>query len=63
MPIIEVKMMDGRTNEQKDRLIHELTNACIRAIDAPIERIQVLIHEIPKQNFGISGKSADKLGR
>ena len=63
MPIIEVKMMSGRTGEQKDKLIHELTDACNRAIGAPTESIRVLIHEIPKEHFGISGVSAKKLGR
>lgn len=60
MPIIEVKMMHGRSDEQKSRLIKELTAACNRAIDAPVDNIRVLLHEIPKPHFGISGKPAER---
>lgn len=63
MPIIQVNMMEGRTDEQKAKLIEELTLATERAIDAPIESVRVLIHEIPKTEFGIGGKTAKSLGR
>lgn len=63
MPIVEVKMMEGRTDEQKEKLIDELTQAAVRAINAPQESIRVIIHEIPKTQFGIGGKTAKSLGR
>ncbi|NVK41488.1 MAG: 4-oxalocrotonate tautomerase [Oceanospirillaceae bacterium] len=63
MPILQVNMMEGRTDEQKETLIHELTEACYKAIGAPRETVRVLINEMPKQHWGIGGQSAKKLGR
>lgn len=63
MPIIQVNMMEGRTAEQKETLIHEVTEAVMRALGAPRESVRVLINEMPKEHFGIGGQSARKLGR
>ncbi len=63
MPIVQVSMMSGRTNEQKERLIREVTNAVMEAVGAPEQNITVIINEIPKAAFGIGGISADKQGR
>lgn len=63
MPIANIQMMEGRTAEQKDKLIRKVTDAIMESLDAPEGNVRVLINEIPKQHFGIGGKSADKLGR
>ncbi len=63
MPIANIHIMEGRTDEQKERLIEEVTMAIARSLDAPVESVRVLIDEMPKQHFGIGGQSAKKLGR
>ncbi|MBB5410469.1 MULTISPECIES: 2-hydroxymuconate tautomerase [Paraburkholderia] len=63
MPIINVHLMEGRTDEQKARLIGALTDAAIESIGAPRESVRVLLIEIPKTHFGIGGKTAFELGR
>ncbi|KPN73431.1 MULTISPECIES: 4-oxalocrotonate tautomerase [Neisseria] len=63
MPIIQVHMMEGRTDEQKEAVIREVTEAMIRAVGAPKESVRVLINEMPKQHFGIAGESAKAKGR
>lgn len=63
MPIVQVNMMVGRSAEQKEAVIHEITEALVRAVDAPRESVRVLINELPKEHFGIGGKSAKALGR
>nr|WP_067297379.1 2-hydroxymuconate tautomerase [Marinobacterium profundum] len=63
MPIIQVNLMEGRSDEQKEALIHEITEAVHLAIEAPRESVRVLLNEMPKQHFGIGGQSARKLGR
>lgn len=63
MPIIQVHMMEGRTDAQKAAVIAEITAAMVRAVDAPRESVRVLINELPKAHFGIGGQSADQLGR
>lgn len=63
MPIVQVHMMEGRTDEQKEAVIHEVTEALVRAVGAPKESVRVLINEMPKQHFGIAGESAKAKGR
>jgi 4-oxalocrotonate tautomerase len=63
MPIINVHLMEGRTDDQKARLIGALTDAAIESIGAPRESVRVLLIEIPKTQFGIGGKTASALGR
>ncbi|MGB1542520.1 2-hydroxymuconate tautomerase [Spongiibacter sp. UBA1325] len=63
MPIAQLYIIEGRSDEQKETLIREVTEAMSRSLDAPMERIRVLITEMPKQHFGIAGQSAKKLGR
>ena len=63
MPIMVVHMMEGRSEEQKAALVKALTDAAVESIGAPIESVRVMIQELPKENFGIAGESAKKLGR
>ncbi|MBE9397815.1 4-oxalocrotonate tautomerase [Pontibacterium sp. N1Y112] len=63
MPIAQINMMEGRTDEQKTALIRKVTDAIMDSLDAPEGNVRVLINEIPKKHFGIGGQSADKLGR
>lgn len=63
MPIAEIHLIEGRSDEQKEALIREVTDAIAHSLDAPKERVRVLIDEMPKQHFGIGGQSAKKLGR
>lgn len=63
MPIIQVNMLEGRSDAQKESLIAALTDAAVQSLDAPQESVRVMINEMPKQHFGIGGQSAKKLGR
>lgn len=61
MPIAQLYILEGRSDEQKENLIREVTEAMSRSIDAPKERVRVIITEMPKNHFGIGGESASKI--
>lgn len=63
MPIAQINIMEGRTDEQKEQLIRNVTTAIMESLDAPEQTVRVLINEMPKTHFGIGGQSAHKLGR
>lgn len=63
MPIAQINILEGRTDEQKEALIHEVTDAIVRSLDAPVESVRVIINEMPNQHFGIAGQSAKQRGR
>lgn len=62
MPIAQIHLLEGRSDEQKEALIEEVTNAIMKALDAPQQSVRVILTEMPKQHFGIGGQSAKKLG-
>ena len=57
MPNIEFTILEGRTAEKKAALIRELTDAAVRAIDAPIQSVRVIIREVPPEHFAAAGVS------
>ena len=63
LTIIEVFMMEGRTEAQKADLIGGLTAATAGSLSVSAETVRVLIHDMPKINVGIGGVSAKTLGR
>lgn len=63
MPICQIHLLEGRTVEQKRLLIQKITEAVNEAIGAPKESVRVILTEMPKEHFGIGGKTAGELGR
>jgi len=53
-------MWEGRTPEQKERLIKGITRA-FEEIGAKTEYLHIVIHDVPKSNWGMLGKQASKL--
>ena len=63
MPIAQIHIVEGRTDEQKETLIREVSEAISRSLDAPVANVRVIITEMPKTHFGIGGVTAKNLGR
>ena len=63
MPVAQINILEGRSDEQKEALIREVTDALCRSLGAPVESVRIIIKEMPKQHFGIGGQSAKKLGK
>ena len=63
MPFSQIYMMEGRTAQQKKAVIEKVTQALVEAVGAPKENVRVWIHDVPKENWGIAGVSAQALGR
>ncbi|MDM5246323.1 MULTISPECIES: 2-hydroxymuconate tautomerase [Lysinibacillus] len=55
MPYVTVKMLEGRTDEQKRALVKEVTEAVSRTVNAPAENVTVFIEEMPKNHYGVAG--------
>lgn len=55
MPVITVETWEGRTVEQKRRLVAALTDAMVEHFGSNPERTYVLIYDIPKKNWGRAG--------
>jgi 4-oxalocrotonate tautomerase len=61
MPLVEIHMLEGRTDEQKKALLAAVTAAVRDSIGAPVETIRVWLHEFNAKEYMISGVlAADK---
>jgi 4-oxalocrotonate tautomerase len=55
MPIVEITMIEGRSEEAKLRLHAKVTDAIHEAIDAPKESVRIIIREVPPLHFSAGG--------
>ncbi|RLG59063.1 MAG: 2-hydroxymuconate tautomerase [Candidatus Hydrothermarchaeota archaeon] len=56
MPIVEITLFEGRSNELKRKLIEEVSKCIANTLEIPIEQVWVVLREEPKENFGFGGK-------
>ncbi len=63
MPIAQIHMLEGRTEEQKAAVIEKVTEALCEAVGAPREAVRVMIMEMSNTNYGIGGETIKSLGR
>lgn len=47
MPYVTVKMLEGRTEEQKRNLVEKVTDAVVETTGASKEKVIVFIEEMP----------------
>jgi 4-oxalocrotonate tautomerase len=60
MPCVIVEMWEGRTAEQKETLIKAIATA-FESIGVQADHLSIIIHDVPKTNWGTRGQQASKL--
>jgi 4-oxalocrotonate tautomerase len=58
MPYVTVKMLEGRTDEQKKALVEKVTKAVVETTGASVDKVVVFIDEMKKTNYAVAGKRA-----
>jgi 4-oxalocrotonate tautomerase len=58
MPLIEVHLLEGRTDEQKEKLLAAITKAVQESIGAPLPSIRVWIQEFSPKEYMVAGELA-----
>ena len=56
MPVVNVKIVQGRTVEQKRNLVAAVTDAVAKTIDVRPEAVWVLIEEYERENWATGGE-------
>ncbi len=57
MPIIQITLIEGRTDEQKSEMYKEVTEAMHRTLGTPRENVRIMLNEIPAKHFAVAGAS------
>jgi 4-oxalocrotonate tautomerase len=55
MPIIQVNLMEGRSVDQKRKVVKEITNAVVKSLDVPPDAVRIILREMSKENYAIAG--------
>jgi 4-oxalocrotonate tautomerase len=55
MPFVQIAMLEGRTEDQKRRVIGQVTDALVDALGVPRDTVRVMIADVPATNWGIGG--------
>jgi len=56
MPIVNVKMIAGRSLEQKRELAEVLTREVVRILNVKPDVVEVVIDEYPRDNWASAGQ-------
>ena len=58
MPFISVRMLEGRDQEQKKKLVKSITDVMETVCGADPEHVHVVIEEVPKDSWARGGVMA-----
>ena len=56
MPTYHVEMLEGRTIEQKKKLVTEITRVSVDVLGGAPESVDVIITDIKRENWATGGK-------
>ncbi|SFJ43742.1 4-oxalocrotonate tautomerase [Thermoflavimicrobium dichotomicum] len=60
MPLAQIHILEGRTPEQKKKMITEVTAALVNSLDVQPENVRVVIYEVPKSHWSIGGMTMEE---
>jgi 4-oxalocrotonate tautomerase len=59
MPFVSVKMLEGRTKEQKKNLIKSITKSVSESLSIDENNVWVVVEEFPCDEWGLGGELAE----
>mgnify|MGYP000185656174 CR=1 FL=1 len=60
MPVVKIDMWSGRDKETKRKLIQSVSKAVSESLGIEIERIEIILNEVSKDNWGKNGEQASE---
>ena len=55
MPIVQITMLEGRSQEQREAMYREVTQALERTVGAAPETVRIMVYETPRTHFATAG--------
>ncbi len=56
MPTYHIEMFEGRTNEQKKKLVAEITRVTVEVLGGSPESVDIIITDVKRENWATGGK-------
>lgn len=61
MPIIQVQLLEGRSDDQIRDYIRSVTESTVKSLEVKPEQVRVIVTEIPKNRWGVGGITRDEI--
>jgi len=55
MPVITIRLLEGRSQEQKRELTQVISEAVSRIAKTPLEHVHVIFENVPRTDWGRGG--------
>jgi 4-oxalocrotonate tautomerase len=55
MPLLELTLWKGFSEDRKERLVAELTDAVVKVVECPAEAVHIILREEPRENWAHGG--------
>lgn len=62
MPVVEVKLKQGRTLDEKRAIAERMTDVLVDVCGSARERVHVIITEVAEDNWGRGGRLLSDIG-
>lgn len=56
MPTYHIEMLEGRTPEQKQQLVAEITRVTVEVLGSAPESVDILITDVKRENWATGGR-------
>jgi 4-oxalocrotonate tautomerase len=56
MPIVQIYLMEGRSDDKKRALVAEVTKAICKTVDVKPENVRIILSEMAPNHYGFEGK-------
>ncbi|MCL6631827.1 MAG: 2-hydroxymuconate tautomerase family protein [Alicyclobacillus herbarius] len=57
MPFLNIQLLEGCTQAQKEELIARTSTAVAETLNIPLATVRVVIAEVPLDNWGVAGET------
>lgn len=61
MPIVNIQVLQGRSEEKIKKLISDVTDTVAENLEVPKDRVRIIVSEIPKTHWGIGGTTVSDI--
>ncbi len=55
MPIININLLEGRTVEQKRKLVVEITDAVVKSLNVKADTVKIILQDMAKNDYAEGG--------
>ncbi|HHV62714.1 MAG TPA: 4-oxalocrotonate tautomerase [Firmicutes bacterium] len=56
MPVVQIELFEGRTLDQKRKLVEKVTNAIVESVNCPPDAVTIILRDMKPENYARAGK-------